>query len=91
MSEPVKEYNPQEQITVTLGREQWDTVLDWLKSGADYHHAKARETLDCWQDKKMAREIAAQHERAMQRAESLRQIIEGTLYPAPVAGEETQA
>lgn len=83
MAPDKKTYDPQEAVTITLTVEEWDTVLHWLKYGADYHHAKTQEWLANCQDKKMAGEIAAGHKRDGTQAENLAKIIEAALYPAP--------
>lgn len=82
------EYKPQEQITVTMAREQWDDVLQWLKYGADYHHAKMTEWLCDCDDKRMAQQIAGKHRQQMERAESLYKIVEAVLYPQPAPETE---
>ena len=81
--EPEKEYDPQEQITVTMAREQWHNVLHWLKEGADYHNAKMHQWLCDCNDKRMAQKIAGQHRQQTERAESLYKIVEAALYPQP--------
>ena len=86
--EAEKEYSPQEKIIITMTREQWDTVLQWLEYGADYHHAKMTECLYVCADKRMAREIAGNHQRSMERAESLCKIVEAVLYPQPATETE---
>lgn len=83
------EYNPQEQIAVTMAREQWDDVLRWLKHGADYHHAKMHEWLCVCDDKRMAQQIAGQHRQQMERAEMLYKIVEAVLWPQPAPETET--
>ena len=77
----------QEPVAVTMTREQWNTVMEHLKSGADYHHAKMTETLANCQDQKTAGRIAREHELAMEYAENLRKNIEGVLHPAPTQPE----
>ena len=75
----MKAYSPEEPVTITLTMEQWDTVLGWLEYGTDYHTAKKYEWLAVCNDKHMAAQQAAQHEKAAAEAETLRKIIEQTI------------
>lgn len=68
---------------IALSLEEWDTVLHWLKYGADYHDAKMHEWLASCQDVKMARAKAAEHQKAAAVADNLYKIIEETLRPTP--------
>ena len=85
--EPVKEYDPQEPVTITMTREQWDTVAGWLEYGTDYHHAKMTQWLACCKDKDMAGQKAAEHQREMEKAKNLHQIVETALEPPAPATE----
>lgn len=81
-------YDPQEQITITMTREQWDTVLHWLQYGANYHHAKMTEWLCVCVDRRMAEQIAGQHRQQMERAEMLYKIMDAVLHPQPAPETE---
>lgn len=79
----MRAYNPAEPVTITLTREEWDTVLGWLEFATDYHTAKKYEWLAVCNDPKLGAAKAAEHERAAAETESLCKIIEAQLYPAP--------
>ena len=83
-----KEYDPQEPISVTLPREQWDTVLSWLDYGYGYHDAKKWECLCNIKNKEMAAGQAARHDTEAARAKALHDIIEDTLSPDAPAETE---
>ena len=80
---PEKEYNPQEPVLVTLTKEQWESVRHWLLDCAAYHDAKRVEWLANCKDGRMAAAKMAEHEKTAAEADTVRKIIEATLYPAP--------
>lgn len=82
-----KAFSPQEPVTITLTREQWQTVLYWLTYGSGYSRAKMAEWIANCADKKMAAENAALHEKTAIEAEMLYKIIETELYLATTSTE----
>ena len=82
-------YNPKEPVTVTMVLEQWETVLRYLQYCADYHDAKKWEWLADCKDKKLAGQIAAQHEKQSMEAAAIYKIIAETVYPEPETETET--
>lgn len=86
---PENEYNPQEQITVTMSRKEWEGVVHWLQYGEDYHACKVHEYIgNPLYASPISATMAAQHRRESEYAESLRKIVEAVLYPQPA--QETE-
>ena len=71
-----------------MTRRQWCQVMRWLSYGADWNASRAAWWAMCCDSKEMGIEAAAQYEEAMRVAESLRKIIEDTLWPP--AEQETE-
>lgn len=86
--EPEKKYDPQEQITITLTREQWERVEHWLDFGRCYHNDKAVECLHSINNRDAASQKAAEHKLLEEKAANLWRIIEDILNPPPV--QETE-
>lgn len=70
----------QEQFPVALTFAQWDIVLHCLQYCSDYHDAKKWEWMAVCKDKKMARQIASQHEKQSMETADIHRIIEETIY-----------
>jgi len=86
---PENEYNPQEQITVTMSRKEWEGVVRWLQYGEDYHACKVHEYIDNpLYMSPISATMAMDHRRQSECAESLRKIVEAVLYPQPVPETE---
>lgn len=82
--EPEKKYDPQEQITVTMTREQWNTVQGWLDYGACYNGAKQQEYLtNDWMSPTEYRTKAATFAMLAEKIKCIMQIVEAALYPPP--------
>lgn len=87
--EPEKKYDPQEQITVTMSRKEWEAVAHWLQFGEDYNAGKMHEYLtNSWMCPAEYGARAMEHRRQSEYAESLRKIVEAVLYPQPA--QETE-
>ena len=87
--EPIKLYDPQEPVTITLTRDQWNKVTNSLKNDADAFYARS---LWCWQgyvDPKCGQEIADQYKKESQILDELRSSIEKILVE-PWTKKETE-
>lgn len=83
-----KGWDPQAAVAVSMTLGQWDTVIAWLKYGADWNHAKMTWWRMCCDDKRAGAETAASYESSMIKAETILAIIEDVLYPP--AEKETE-
>ena len=77
--EPDKKSTGQNEISLTLTREQWHTILHWLKYGADYNRANMTWWQTCCADKRTGMETAAMYERDMQQATAVCAIIDDAI------------
>ncbi|MGM9626962.1 MAG: hypothetical protein ACI3V4_02560 [Faecousia sp.] len=75
----VKIYDPQEPVSVTMTREQWDTVRRWITYGVDQNKNSAYWWANCCSNKDMGAETAASYERAVTKLEGLIKIIDTCL------------
>ena len=71
-----------------MTRGQWHQVMRWLSYGVDWNAARLAWWTMCCDDKELGVETAAKYEEAMRLAESLRKIIEDTLWPPAEQTEE---
>lgn len=71
-----KEWNPAEPVAVTMTRQQWLGISNWIQYCIDWHRCRLVWWRDCCADKKMGAEIAAEHEAAIKACENALQIIE---------------
>lgn len=75
----VKAYDPEEPVSVTMSRKQWDTVRFWLTYGVDYNKGQAIMWADFCCDKKESSENAAKFQNEAILAETLCKIIDESL------------
>lgn len=75
----VKAYDPEEPVSVTMSRKQWDTVRHWLTYGVDYNKGQAIMWADYCCDKKESSENAAKFKNQSILVESLCKIIDESL------------
>lgn len=75
----VKAYDPEEPVSVTMSRKQWDTVRHWLTYGVDYSKGQAIMWADYCCDKKESSENAVKFKNQAILVESLCKIIDESL------------
>ena len=75
----MKTDDPQESVSVTMTREQWDTVRRWITYGVDQNKNSAYWWANHCSYKDMGAENAAWYERAATKLEGLIKIIDAYL------------
>lgn len=77
--EPIKLYDPQEPVTITLTREQWNKVTNSLKNDADAFYARSLWCGQGYVDQGCGQEIADKYKKESQILDELRNSIEKIL------------
>ena len=88
----VKMYDPQEPVTITLTRREWDKVLTSLQNDADRNYAFMTNWLGVCNDKEFGQQTAARYEQAYKELDALHAAIEKIVMepwtPKPAPAEE---
>ena len=69
-------YDPQEPVTITLTRDQWNRVTNSLKNEADQSHAFATQFMANCVSRELAEETVARYVRNYEALDALRAEIE---------------
>ena len=83
MTDPCKILQPQDEIAVTMTRQEWAEVTFWLDYGVNYSKCKKAEWANACVDKKRAAEQAAMFDAAATRAAAVFAKIEAALEGPP--------
>lgn len=85
----IKLYDPQEPVTITLTRDQWNKVANSLKNDADAFYARSLCVAQAYDDPKWGQEIADRTRKESEMLDELRSSIEKILVE-PWVKKETE-
>lgn len=88
MTEPQKMYQPEEQVAITLTRDQWQTVRHSLQNSLDTEKARIYWWLHCCNDKPLGAATVTRYKAHEAQLENVLQIIDAVLTPPVPAPEE---